>query len=84
MNEVTIVIENGEMRFVYDDDAAEALRDIGPSTTARASSVEPGGCGWVADISPVNGPIVYGARRAEVIAAEVAWLQGNGCPFPSK
>ena len=40
-DEMQIVIAGGEVRFIHDDDLAEAMRGLGTSTTARASHVEP-------------------------------------------
>lgn len=84
MNEITVVIDGDEIRFVHDDDMAEAMAMIGPSETARASNVEPVGQTWIADMGAVGGPTFEGPRRSQLIAREVEWLQENGCPFPLK
>ena len=79
---VTIVIQGGEIRYVHDDDVAEALRDLGPAEIRRASNVEPEGASWVADMGPAGGPVVRGPRRSDLIAAEVEWLEANAVPWP--
>ena len=34
--------------------------------------------GWLADLSPVNGPVLGPFdRRSEALAAELAWLEAN-------
>ena len=83
MNELTIVIEGDEIRFVHDDDAAEALASIGPSEIRRASNVEPMTDGrWVAVMDAVDGPTLIGSRRSDLIAREVQWLVEHCVPFP--
>ena len=67
---------DGAMRFVYDDEL-QALLQAGPSRTRRASFVEPNDRGlWIADLSPINGPI-FGPfpLRATALAAERDWIE---------
>lgn len=76
------VEEDGSIRFVHDDDVAEALVVDGVTqVTNRASHVEPApGGGWTADLRPVGGPVLTGPdgkpfrRRSAALGAEVAWL----------
>jgi hypothetical protein len=80
------ISETGELRFVYQDELAELLRE-GLSRVDRASNVEPvnvepvqiianagTGCRWIAEI--FNGPRLgpFETRR-EAIAAEVEWIE---------
>ncbi|MHA2642868.1 MAG: hypothetical protein V2G41_09495 [bacterium JZ-2024 1] len=64
--------------FIYDDAAADfldRLRRHGECLISRASYVEPFDGGWVADLSPVGGPILGPFRlRREALDAERAWL----------
>jgi hypothetical protein len=70
-----IITADGNLRFIYNDDAAELLSE-GTAQINRASHVEPGAGGWMVDMSPVNGP-KFGpfTLRADALAAEVNWLQ---------
>jgi hypothetical protein len=55
------------------------LAELGQLAIMRASHVEPNATGrWIADLSPVNGPILgpY-AARSEALAAEAAWIEAN-------
>jgi len=87
MREAELIVEpNGEVRFVYDDELAEIVRQVGPLEVRRASHVEPVGDGWSADLSPVGGPTIeppFGSRAA-ALAYEVEWLRENGTPFPGE
>jgi hypothetical protein len=80
-----IVAPNGMLRFIYDDDVASMLQDIGSLTITRASYVEPAeeGGRWMVDLAPVGGP-VYGpyATRAEALAEEVGWIKSHSIPIP--
>jgi len=84
-----LIDADGGVQFVYDD-AVAALYDGEPSTTARASHVEPFGGGWIADMRPVGGPVLYAdgpcdgdacahhppfPTRAAALGAEVAYLR---------
>jgi hypothetical protein len=67
---------NGTIRFVYDDEL-EALKHAGPSHTRRASFVEPDDEGrWVADLSPINGPVFGPFRlRKTALDSERDWIE---------
>lgn len=71
-DEHDILIEaDGTIRYVYSDILADVFAGEG-LTTRRASHVEPGPLGgWVADMSPSDGPFV-GARGTGVSSYEVA------------
>lgn len=70
--------DNGNARFIYNDDLAFLL-DEGEATVTRASHVEPAvGGGWTADMSPSDGPVLGPFKlRQEALDAEVRWLQEN-------
>lgn len=85
---VTVVFEGDEVRFVHNDDVAEALMKLGPDREVRrASSVEPHNdgryCAWEADMKPVGGPTFIAMSRKQLIEREVRWLEENGVPFPA-
>ena len=80
----------GAVRCVYSDEGAaivqEATGDVAPHIW-RASHVEPGNGGWMADMSPslppgltppmaewMLGPF---KTRAEALAAELDWLKAH-------
>lgn len=66
---------SGEVTFIYDDVHA-GLMDEGEATTTRASHVEPQGSEWIADMSPVDGPVLGPFRlRREALDAEVEYLK---------
>lgn len=79
------IAPDGTVRMIYDESVD--LSDLGPSTTRRASHVEPDPQrpgSWVADLSPVGGPILSGfGKRSEALAAEVDWLERNYLNGPS-
>ncbi len=78
-----IVAPDGSMRTVYADSAAPLLAAVGAVRISRASHVEPGGGGWVADLSPVAGPSLGPfPTRAEALAAELSWLHSRDIPVP--
>jgi len=81
----TIVIRGDQIRFIHNDDLANALSTQGPQETKRASHVEPTANGkWIADLSPVWGPVLGPFdRRDAALAAEVTWLQKNNTPIPA-
>lgn len=74
----TIRVEaDGAICAVYADDLIGVTEAIGDARICRASHVEPApdGSGWTADLAPMAGPILGPfARRADALAAEVAWL----------
>jgi hypothetical protein len=85
MREHVVVIDPaGAVRFIHDDDLAEALEPLGAATTQRASHVEPlPGGGWGADMSPVGGPVLAPqARRGGALEAERVWLESHNVPRP--
>lgn len=70
-----IVTKDGDICFIWDD-ALAFLIDLGKPEIKRASHVEPTRDGrWVADLSPVNGPVLGPFRlRQEALDAEREWL----------
>lgn len=74
--DLTVTIEDGALRFIYNDGLAELLT-LGGSRVTRASHVEPApGGGWIADMAPSGGALLGPfALRQEALDAEVAWLQ---------
>lgn len=81
MSTVNVVVEtDGELRFIYHDELA-GLLELGPSSTVRASHVEPHATGgWAADMGPSGGPVLLDngrgfTTRAAALDAEVAWLR---------
>jgi hypothetical protein len=82
--EIQIVISGDRLRFIHQDDLAEAMR-VGQVTTLRASHVEPGQDGWQADLRPVNGPVLGPfTRRDTALRAEAEWLRENLIPIPGE
>lgn len=74
-----ITIEaDGRLRMIYSDELAELVH-AGTATIARASHVEPAPAGgWLADLSPVNGPVLGPfALRQQALDEEVRWLRAN-------
>jgi hypothetical protein len=73
-----VLIKDGTVQFVYNDQIAQALKSMGTISIRRASHVEPTEDGrWTADLSPVSGtPLVLGpfSTRQEALDAEVKWL----------
>ena len=75
---------DGNIKFIYDDQAAGVAKEIGPLTIKRASHVEPSADGsWYADMSPVTGPMLgpYSTRE-EALFVERHWLIANDIPIP--
>lgn len=70
-----IVETSGTVRSIYSD--AVPLSRLGVPAIRRASHVEPTASGqWTADLAPVDGPSLGPFdRRADALAAEVAWLR---------
>jgi hypothetical protein len=82
--EIQIVTSGGCVRFLHDDDLAEAMQ-VGRATTRRASHVEPSQGGWIADLRPVNGPVLGPfARHDSALQAEAHWLRKNLTPVPKE
>jgi hypothetical protein len=70
-----LVRPDGTVRAIYDE--AIDLAVLGRPTITRASRVEPDQEGrWLADLTPVDGPVLgpFG-RRSEALAAERDWLE---------
>ena len=65
----------GDIRGIYTD--AFPWQILGKTLVQRASNVEPDHLGlWWVDLSLSDGPKIGPfARRADAIAAEVAWLE---------
>jgi hypothetical protein len=72
----------GTVHFVYDERLD--LTSLGRPTIQRASHVEPDSAGgWIADLSPVNGPQLGPfAFRSQALAAERDWLDEHWRPSP--
>ena len=70
-----IVSGTGEVRCIYSE--AFSLSHLGNLSITRASHVEPNSVGqWMADLSPVGGPVLGPFEfRTDAIAAEVDWLR---------
>lgn len=82
--ELQIVVSEGEIRFIHQDDLAEAFQ-AGKASTRRASHVEPGKDGWKADLRPVNGPVLGPFnRRDTALQAEDNWLRQQLTPVPKE
>jgi hypothetical protein len=82
--QLQIVIKGSQIRFVHDDDLAQAL-NLGQALTRRASHVEPAAGGWSADLKPVGGPVLGPfPRRDTALEEEIAWLQANLTPAPKQ
>jgi hypothetical protein len=84
MSHEVIVEPNGMVRFIYDDDLASVMQDVGSLSVARASHVEPTSDGrWSADMSPVGGPMLGPFdTRSEALTREVDWLNAHDVPVP--
>jgi hypothetical protein len=82
-----IIGMDGLVRGIYGEEID--LAALGQPRITRASHVEPDDQGrWLADLSPVGGPVLGPFdRRSDALAAEVAWLEANwleasGCSSP--
>jgi hypothetical protein len=78
---------DGKIRFIYEDEGASLMQEVGPLEVKRASHVEPKsgpyGTWWHADMSPVGGPSLGPfSTRAEALEAERDWLIAEGIPKP--
>ena len=77
--QLKLVVKNGgEINVIYDD-ALIGLMDGAEIEIKRASHVEPDWfgheCKWIADMRPVNGPILTGfTTRKEALDAEVQYI----------
>lgn len=78
---VRVVVSNGCIRMVHQDNIVKEIQGKGRVVTKRASHVEwdnDGQC-WYADMSPVDGPMLTGYEtRDDALAAERAWLFEHG------
>jgi hypothetical protein len=75
-----LVLPDGTIRAIYAEEIE--FDSLGHAVIIRASHVEPDerGC-WLADLSPVNGPVLGPFnRRSEALAAELAWLVTSWLP----
>ena len=75
--QLKLVIESGVIKAIHDD-ALTDMFPMGDVEIKRASHVEPEGCRWTADMSPVGGPILRGFRTREAaLEAERLYLGNN-------
>lgn len=73
-----IITPDGNLRFIWADRLDE-LKHAGAFQRRRASYVESFGTQWTADMAPVGGPCLGPFElHKDAIAAETAWLEGNG------
>jgi hypothetical protein len=72
-----VIHPSGTIKCIYDE--ALDLEELGDLAILRASHVEPDGDGmWMADMSPLSGPLLGPfRRRSEALAAERCWLESN-------
>ena len=72
-----IVSPDGTIRAIYAEEIDLCI--LGHPVIVRASHVEPDEAGrWIADLTPVNGPILGPFdRRSDALAAEQSWLESN-------
>lgn len=74
-----LVTEEGDIKFIYDEEVFKDLRYEDNSTIYRASYVEPVGHSWQVDFSPIGGPVLPHLfdSRSEALATEKVWLEEN-------
>jgi hypothetical protein len=74
-----LIVVNGRVKFIHDDELATAMLKHGEMEISRASHVEPvSGGRWECDLSPVGGPkIGTFATREAALECERAWLIDN-------
>ena len=72
-----IVRPDGTIRAIYAEEIDLCI--LGHPVIVRASHVEPDEAGrWIADLTPVDGPILGPFdRRSDALAAEQSWLESN-------
>jgi len=77
-----IIQPGGSVRCLYAETID--LGTLGPLSIERASHVEPTPNGqWLADLSPVRGPVLGPfSQRSQALAAEAAWLHGHWLERP--
>ena len=76
-----LIIDNqGNARCIYDE--VIPLHQLGRIKARRGSHVEPiAGGMWIADMKPVNGPILGPFKiRSQALAAERRWLEKHWLP----
>lgn len=78
--DLLIIRPDGRLECVYSDALRPVLTRLGLVRIRRASHVEPceeqGRIGWLADLSPMNGPNLGPFKtRTAAIRAELAWLR---------
>jgi hypothetical protein len=78
-----VIAAGGTIRCVYSEDVD--LAALGDVDITRASHVEPNKRGgWLADLSPVGGPVLGPfPRRSQALAAEAEWLAAHWLTAPS-
>ena len=76
-NEFKIAIgPDGQLTAIYSDSLAD-LCEAGSAVVVRVSHVEPdpNGPGWIADLGPINGPMLGPYRlREDALKAEMRFL----------
>ena len=79
-----VIGTDGQIRGIYGEEIDLAV--LGQPRITRASHVEPNDGGrWLADLSPVGGPVLGPFdRRSDALAAEVAWLETNWLLAPGE
>ena len=72
-----VVTAGGTIRAIYAEEIDLCI--LGHPVIVRASHVEPDEAGrWIADLTPVDGPILGPFdRRSDALAAEQSWLESN-------
>lgn len=74
-----IVIKDGVTRFVYHDLLEPLMARLGakPTDVTRASHVEPHPTrpGWIADMTPSDGPVI-GVNGSTLLTGESVWPYG--------
>ena len=77
-----LILPDGSVRAIYAEDID--LGVLGRPVITRASHVEPDAGGrWLADLSPVSGPVLGPFdQRSQALAAELAWLEANWLTRP--
>lgn len=81
-----LIDKDGSVRFLHDDEVAEALIDLGPQRVARASEVDHDGTGWVADMEKSGHACKLGPfpTRTEALDREREFLEDAGLPEPPR
>ena len=72
-----VILPDGTVRALYAEDID--LGVLGRPSITRASHVEPDKQGhWIADLTPVSGPVLGPfCRRSQALKAEQTWLEAN-------